>query len=149
MSGFALDIVSDMRVVLDTSVLVSAVRSPKGVSAHLVRLALLRRLEMAVSVALFLEYEAVLSRPEHLAAAGASLAEVSNLMNALAGVAVQVEVSFLWRPQLRDPDDDMVLEAAVNGQAEAIVTFNPRDFHGTRSGFGIDVLLPAECVRRI
>jgi predicted nucleic acid-binding protein len=60
-----------------------------------------------------------------------------------------IETYFLWRPQLRDPADEFVLEAAVNGQAVAIVTFNRRDFGVVRSRFGIDVLAPAEAIRSI
>jgi len=60
-----------------------------------------------------------------------------------------VETHFLWRPQLRDPADELVLEAAVNGRAEALVTFNRRDFGAVPVGFGIDVLTPAEAIRRI
>ena len=56
--------------------------------------------------------------------------------------------SFLWRPRLPDPNDDMVLEAAVNGRADAIVTFNRRDFAGVISEFGIDILTPIEILRR-
>ena len=64
-------------------------------------------------------------------------------------MAEPVETHFMWRPQLRDPADEFVLEAAVNGQAAAIVTFNRRDFGGVPAGFGIDVLTPAETIRRI
>jgi predicted nucleic acid-binding protein len=60
-----------------------------------------------------------------------------------------IETHYMWRPQLRDPADEFVLEAAVNGQAAAIVTFNRRDFGNVPATFGIDVLTPAEAIRRI
>jgi predicted nucleic acid-binding protein len=112
---------------------------------------LIRRREatMVATVALFIEYEAVLTRPEHLAAAGITVAEAENILDVLASVAEPVEPHFLWRPRLRDADDDMVLEAAVNGQAEAIATFNARDFGGVAEEFGIEVLTPSEILKRM
>lgn len=129
---------------MDTNVLVAAVRSPKGGSAEILRRALTRRLEVSCSVPLFLEYEAVLSRPEQLQAAGVSVKDVGNLLDVLAGVLHPVEIQFLWRPQLRDPADDMVLEAAVNGGAQSIVTFNHRDFLPQVLRFGVTVLTPEQ-----
>ena len=69
-----------------------------------------------------------MTRAEHLPAAKLSGGDVSVLLDAVATVCTPVPLAFLWRPTLRDPDDDMVLEAAVNGRADAIVTFNHRDF---------------------
>jgi putative PIN family toxin of toxin-antitoxin system len=137
-----------MRIVLDTSVLVAGVRSPTGASAEILRRVLQGELTMLASVPLFAEYEAVATRPDHLAAAGASRDEVVNLLDALAGWLEPVEIRFLWRPQLRDADDEMVLEAAVNGGADAIVTFNRRDFEAAAARFGLAVLLPAALLRR-
>ena len=99
-----------MKCILDTNVIVAAVRSPKGASAEILRRALLGQIKLLCSVPLFLEYEAVLKRPEHLQAAGISLRDASNLLDALAGAIEAVEIAYLWRPQLRDPADDMVLE---------------------------------------
>ncbi len=107
------------------------------------------RIAMVATVALFIEYEAVLARPEHLAAAGITVAEAENILDVLASVAEPVEPHFLWRPRLRDADDDMVLEAAVNGQAEAIATFNARDFGGVAEEFGIELLTPSEILKRM
>ena len=101
---------------------------------------------MLASVPLFFEYEAVATRSEHLAAAGAGEEDVTRLLNALASEIVPVELHFRWRPQLRDPGDELVLEAAVNGRADAIVTFNRRDF-GPASRFGIGVILPREALK--
>ncbi len=64
-------------------------------------------------------------------------------------MAQQVETHFLWRPQLRDPGDEMVLEAAVSGGVDVLVTFNRRDFRGAPAQFGIEVLLPREAILRI
>jgi predicted nucleic acid-binding protein len=88
------------------------------------------------------------TRIEHLKAARLSVADVGVLLDAVAAVAEPVRLAFLWRPVLRDIDDDMVLEAAVNGRADAIVTFNRRDFIAATEQFGIPVWLPGETVRR-
>lgn len=133
-----------MIYVLDTNVLVAAVRSPQGASAEILRRVLTERLSVLCSVPLFLEYEAVLSRPEQLQAAGVSVADVANLLDVLAGKVQRVEIAYLWRPQLRDAADDMVLEAAVNGRATAIITFNQRDFLPQTLTFGVAVLTPAQ-----
>lgn len=70
-------------------------------------------------------------------------------MDAVLALAEPVETHFLWRPQLRDPGDELVLEAAINGRAEAIVTFNRRDFGTAPTRFGVGILLPAEALRRV
>ena len=70
-------------------------------------------------------------------------------LDAVIDLVEPVEVWFLWRPQLRDPGDELVLEAAVNGRADAIATFNRRDFRPAADRFGIQILLPAEAIRRI
>ena len=133
-----------MSYVLDTNVLVAAVRSPKGASAEILRRVLAGRFNALCSVPLFLEYEAVLLRPEQLKAAGVTAGDVMNLLDVLAGKVQRVDIAYLWRPQLRDAADDMVLEAAVNGQATSIITFNQRDFLPQTLNFGIAVLTPAQ-----
>jgi putative PIN family toxin of toxin-antitoxin system len=133
-----------MKYVLDTNVIVAGVRSPSGASAEILRMALLQRIALVCSVPLFLEYEAVLKRPEQLKAAGVSEEDVNNLLNVLAGKVQEVEIAYLWRPQLRDPADEMVLEAAVNGKAGAIVTFNQRDFLPQALRFGLQVKTPSQ-----
>ena len=100
-------------------------------------------------MALALEYEATCRRVEHGVAAGLSPDQVGIFIDAVIGMAVPVETHFLWRPQLRDPADELVLEAAVNGQALAIVTFNQRDFGTVPLQFGVDVLSPVNALRRI
>ena len=77
------------------------------------------------------------------------LAEVGTVISALCAVAEPVKTRFLWRPQLRDPADEMVLEAAINGNADALVTFNQRDFSDAPGRFEIAMLSPQEALRRI
>jgi len=138
-----------MRLVLDTAVLVAAIRSDAGASRLLLVAALERRLTLLASVPLMLEYQAVLTRAEHLRAASLAASDIDVLLDAIAAVAEPVHLAFLWRPAVRDPDDDMVLEAAANGRAEAVVTFNVRDFAGVAERFGIRVLTPGEAVQRL
>ncbi len=124
-------------------------RSPAGASAALLKAARHSTLAMLASVALALEYEAICRLPEHRLAAGLDVNEVDVFIDAVLAMVEPVEVHFLWRPQLHDPADELVLEAAVNGRADAIVTFNRRDFGTAPVRFGIEVLTPAEALRRI
>jgi putative PIN family toxin of toxin-antitoxin system len=134
---------------MDTSAFIAGLRSPSGASAEILRLTLLGRTDMIVSVPLFVEYEAVAMRSEHLAAAGLSPSQVTLLLDALATRVHPIDIQFLWRPQLRDPDDEMVLEVAINGGADAIVTFNPRDFAAAPKRFCVRLLNPSQALARI
>src|SRR6266571_2810389 len=96
--------------VLDTDVLVAALRSSKGASRQLLLGALDYRFELLLSVPLVLEYEVVLTRPEHLTACGLTGGDVERILDDLASVARSVRLAFRWRPRLPDPNDDMVLE---------------------------------------
>ena len=136
-------------MVLDTDVVVAALRSPSGASARLLEAALDGTVTLLANVALVLEYEAVCTRTEHVAASGLSAKQVAIFLDAIAALAEPVESHFIWRPQLRDPADEMVLEAAVNGAAQAIVTFNRRDFGSAPARFGVEVLLPRDTLRRL
>jgi putative PIN family toxin of toxin-antitoxin system len=138
-----------MRLVLDTATMVAAIRSDAGASRRLLVGALERRLTLLASVPLMVEYQAVMTRPEHLEVSGLSGGDMNALLDAVAAVATPVRLAFLWRPMVRDPDDDMVLEAAVNGNAEAIVTFNLRDFAKVAGMFGIEVISPGEAWQRL
>ena len=136
-----------MRVVLDTDVMVAAIRSDVGASRRLLVAALQRSCTLLVSVPLVLEYEAVMTRPEHLAASRLVAADVEALLDAAVQVADPIRLAFLWRPALKDANDDMVLEAAVNGRADRLVTFNRRDFAGVGERFGVVVCAPGDAVK--
>ncbi|RUQ30837.1 MAG: putative toxin-antitoxin system toxin component, PIN family [Candidatus Competibacteraceae bacterium] len=138
-----------MRMVLDTDVVVAALRSPAGASAALLLAALDRRITLVANVPLVIEYEAVCSRAEHQQAAGVSTADAQVFLDGVAALIEPVETHFLWRPRLRDPNDEMVLEAAVNGHADLLVTFNRRDYGVIPLQFGIEVLSPRDALRRI
>jgi putative PIN family toxin of toxin-antitoxin system len=138
-----------VRLVLDTDAVVAAMRSPRGASAGILLAARQEQVRLLVSVPLALEYESVCRKAEHRLAAGLSDRQVEIFLDATIAMAEPVETHFLWRPQLRDPNDEMVLEAAVNGRADAIVTFNRRDFGSAPGRFGVEILLPREALTRI
>jgi putative PIN family toxin of toxin-antitoxin system len=135
------------RLTIDTNVLVAALRNKNGPSFALMQLVRRGFARVYCSPALFLEYEDVLKRPEQLLATGLSSADVDAVLNELAGLIIPVTTHYQWRPQLRDPADEMVLEAAVNAQAQAIVTYNLRDFSPALR-FGIPVLNPQQTFKK-
>jgi putative PIN family toxin of toxin-antitoxin system len=134
-----------VRVVLDTSVLVAAWRSRNGASYALLAHLRAGNFEIAVSVPLIVEYEAVLLR--HLQG-GLSPEDVEAFVDYLCLVAKKQHIFFLWRPFLRDPDDDMVVELAVAAQCAGIVTHNVRDFVGVEK-VGLRVFTPAEFLMKV
>lgn len=102
---------------------------------------------MVASSALYLEYEDVLTRPEQIVAHGVSADAIARFLVATAYFTDQVRVYFSYRPQLHDANDEMVLEAAINGRADAIVTHNVRDFLPAAHRFGIEVLTPRSIIK--
>ena len=100
-----------------------------------------RRVTLLLSVPLCLEYEAVLTRSEHLQATMVGAEDMRRLVASLDAVAEPVEIRFLWRPDLRDPNDAKVLEAAVNGRADWLLTFSVADL-AVAARFGINVGRP-------
>jgi putative PIN family toxin of toxin-antitoxin system len=141
--------VGNVRIVLDTNVVVAGMRSPRGASAALLLAARGGEITLLANVALALEYEAKCGLAEHRLAAGLTERQVELFVDAVLAMVEPVETHFMWRPQLRDPSDELVLEAAVNGQAEAIVTFNRRDFGDKPATFGVELWSPREALRRI
>ncbi|MGE0719780.1 MAG: putative toxin-antitoxin system toxin component, PIN family [Alphaproteobacteria bacterium] len=138
-----------MRIVLDTDVVVAALRSPAGGSAAVLRAIRRGSATMLASVPLMIEYEAICQLAVHRRAAQLDAASVAIFLDAIAALSEPVETHFRWRPQLRDPGDEMVLETAVNGRASAVVTFNSRDYGSIPSTFGIDVWTPGQTLSRI
>ena len=134
---------------LDTSVIVAALRSRTGASNALLEQVARGRPRPLVSTALFLEYEDVLKRADVRLTTGMSEEDVDGFLSALASTAEAVDVNFRWRPQLSDPKDELVLEAAVNGEADALVTHNLRDFEPATRFFGLRVLLPRDVLKEL
>ncbi len=134
---------------LDTDVIVAALRSPSGASAAILQLLDEERATLLLSVPLVLEYEAICRLPEHRIISRLSVEEVRAFVDALVEIAEPVDLHFRWRPLLPDPGDEMVLETAMNGQADLLVTFNQRDYRDVPEKFGIKVLLPRDALRRL
>ena len=144
-SGYAIVIL--VRIVVDTNVLVAAAASPDGASREVIRRCLLGRYEPLVAQALFTEYEAVLSRTDIFLRSPISSKERGVLWMAFASRCEWVRVRFLWRPNLADESDNHIVELAVAGGADAIVTHNRRDFERAELHFpGLSIVTPGELI---
>jgi putative PIN family toxin of toxin-antitoxin system len=137
-----------LRFVLDTDVIIAALRSPTGASAAILRAAYTREVQLLASTPLVLEYEAKCTDPQHYKAAAISGADAQVFVDAVAALAEPVKLHFTWRPLLWDANDEMVLETAINGRADALVTFNLRHYRTAPQRFGIEVLLPRQAIER-
>jgi putative PIN family toxin of toxin-antitoxin system len=137
------------KVVLDTSVVVAGLRTRSGAGNAVLRLIANRRLVALATPPLFLEYEDVLKRPEHRLAHGLAPDAIDEFLAELASLVEPVEVHFLWRPLIRDPSDEMVLEAAINGQADALITYNVTNFALAGERFAIPVLHTADLLKKV
>lgn len=138
-----------LRLTIDTNVVASAFRSRSGASFGLIELIRRKSVRMLATPPLFLEYEAVLKRPEQLAASGLTLTEVDTALDALAALIEPIETYLSWRPQLDDPDDEMVLEAAINSRTDALVTYNVGHFQAAARRFGMRLARPVEILREV
>lgn len=134
-----------MKIVIDTNVLVSAIRSRRGASFKLVSLLLSDKISIAISVPLVFEYEDAMKRPESSAI---TEQDIEDFVDFLCEIGHHQEIFFLWRPFLPDPSDDHVLEVAVAAGCDAIVTYNKRDFKDIER-FGLRVLDPKELLTEI
>lgn len=130
-----------MRIIIDTNVLVSALKSRQGASYLLVSLLPMKKFSIAISVPLVLEYEAVLRRGG--LSKEITQKDLSDFIDFLCSVGLRQEIFFLWRPFLSDPSDNLVLEVAVAANCDAIITYNKRHF-GNIEKFGLRVLDPKE-----
>ena len=131
-----------MRMVLDTSVLVAAARSRNGASFKLVSMLPAPEIEIALTIALYIEWQAVMTRPENLPP-GATADDALAFLRYLASIAHLQDVHFLWRPFSRDPDDDMIVECALSSGCEYIVTHNVKDFSRVEE-LNVQVITPAD-----
>jgi putative PIN family toxin of toxin-antitoxin system len=139
-----------LRCVLDTDVIIAAMRSPTGASSAILQIAAdTSQVCLLASVPLALEYEAKCLETRHWTEAQLSKEEASIFVDAVITLVEPVHMDFLWRPQLHDPADEMVLETAINGRADILVTFNLRDYGDAPARFGIQAMRPADAIRRI
>lgn len=134
------------RIVMDTNVLVSALRSRNGASFRLLTIVDSGKFEIAISVPLVLEYEAATKK--HLRASGLCASDVDAVIDYICQIAGHYKIYYLWRPFLPDPKDDMVLELAVVSKAGDIVTYNGADFKGIEK-FGLRAITPRDFLREI
>ena len=134
------------KIVLDTNVLVSGLRSRRGASFRILRSIGTGRFELAVSVPLVLEYEEVLRRQSE--ALGLTPGVIDDVLDYICSVAEHREIFYLWRPVIRDPNDDAILEVAAAARCDYIVTHNVLDFVGAEA-FDLEVIRPGEFLRRI
>lgn len=137
---------SETQVVLDTNILISALRSQRGASYKVLMLIGRANFEINLSVSLMLEYEDVAKRL--LGQIPLTESDVDDILDYLCQTANRREVFYLWRPFLKDPKDDMVLELAVSGGCEVIITYNRKDFVGIEQ-FGLEIMTPAEFLGKI
>ena len=135
-------------MVFDTSVLIAALRSGTGAAAENVRFALLKELTILMDYKLACEYRAVTLRAEHLTASGKKREETELLLDMLEAAAEPVLVIVRHRPLSPDANDDMVLDVAINGNADAIVSNNTKHFREPANRFQLDVITPAELLRK-
>lgn len=132
-------------IVLDTNVLVAALRSRRGKSSQLLRMVGQTHFRIALSVPLLLEYEDVLKRPDKVPV---SMQAIDTILDYLCSQAELQKVFFLWRPRLKDPKDDMVLELAMNAGCQVIVTHNISDFSNIQD-LGVSALTPSQFLDKL
>lgn len=136
-----------VRIVVDTNVFISALRSRKGAAFKLLSLlGQTEQFQICVSVPLILEYEGVAKR--HEAVTGLSPEDIDDIVDYICSVASRRLIFFLWRPFLKDPKDDMLLELAVESGCRYIVSYNKKDFAGAET-FNLEVLTPQEFLRKM
>lgn len=135
-----------MKFVIDTNVILSALYSRKGASHRLLNWLFRhpQRLNI-VSTPLVIEFEDVLTRPEHMQRYPLlSKQDIGLFIDDICSVSWHQSIYYLWRPYLPDPKDDMVLETAFNGRADYIITHNIRDFRGVAETFAIQPITPGD-----
>lgn len=137
-----------MRVVLDTNIFVSALRSDRGASYAVISQLPSDQFRIVLSIPLYVEYQDVLTRPEHMSGESTP-EEILAFLRYICSIARRQRIFFLWRPWLSDPKDDMVLETAVASQSRYIVTYNLRDFRGVEKHFGITPVTPGKFLHLI
>ena len=138
-----------LKIVLDTSVLIAAFRSESGAAAELLRRIFRFDFRLMLSYALLCEYRDVAFRPQQLLVSRFSPDEIDGLLSRLEDLSEALPHDQSLRPLSIDPDDDLVLEAAINGEADAIVTHNVRHLRDAATRFKIEVKTPGELLKSL
>ncbi|MBW4477438.1 MAG: putative toxin-antitoxin system toxin component, PIN family [Tolypothrix brevis GSE-NOS-MK-07-07A] len=134
------------QIVLDTNVLFAGLRSQRGASYKLLTILNDIRWQLNISTALLFEYEEILKRQQ--AQLGLSLEDIDNVIEAICSIANKRSIFYLWRPILNDPDDDFLLDLAVESQADYIITYNQKDLQPANK-FGIKVVTPKQFLQEM
>ncbi|MEW5804510.1 MAG: putative toxin-antitoxin system toxin component, PIN family [bacterium] len=134
-------------IVVDTNVLIAALKSRRGASFRLLSMIGQGKFNINLSVPLLLEYEAVAK--ELIGGTALTAEDIDDILNYICSVSKWRKIFYLWRPFLKDPKDDMVLELAVTSQCDMIITYNEKDFRNVEQYFGIRVLTPKELLLEI
>jgi putative PIN family toxin of toxin-antitoxin system len=134
------------QIVLDTNVLFAGLRSQRGASYKLLTILNDIRWQLNISTALLFEYEEILKRQQ--AQLGLSLEDIDNVIEAICSIANKRSIFYLWRPILNDPDDDFLLDLAVESQADYIITYNQKDLQAANK-FGIKVVTPKQFLQEM
>jgi|SRR3990167_1612418 len=130
-------------IVVDTNVFVAALLSAEGASREIIRRCIKKQYLPLMGVALFYEYEDLMSRSNILDKSPLSPSEVEILFNAFLSVCKWIHIYFTWRPNLRDENDNHILELAVAGNADAIITHNIKDFAKSELNFQeVEIIRP-------
>ncbi len=133
-------------IVIDTNVILSALQSNKGKSYELISKIGNDIFDFAISVPLILEYEAILKN--HLDRSIFADSDIESFIDYLCAVGIKTKIFYLWRPYLKDPFDDHILEVTIQSNAQAIVTFNKKDFREAEN-LGIKILTPKEILEEL
>ncbi|BBC22616.1 putative toxin-antitoxin system toxin component, PIN family [Pseudanabaena sp. ABRG5-3] len=137
------------RIVIDTSVLISALIGSTGASRELIRLCLQGEYQPLMGNNLFLEYESVVLREEIITQCTLTKQEIFTLLEAFMSVCQWIDIYYLWRPNLRDEADNHLIELAIAGNAQIIATKNIKDFLNSDLIFpNLSILKPEQIVRR-
>jgi putative PIN family toxin of toxin-antitoxin system len=134
------------KIVIDTKVIVSALKSRNGYSFKLLSIIDDKRFQFSISVPLILEYEDAIKREK--SKIGLNIEDISDILDYICYAGEKRTIYYLWRPYLSDPKDDMILELAVESESDIIITFNKVDFKGVDK-FGIKLITPKEFFRLI
>jgi putative PIN family toxin of toxin-antitoxin system len=135
-----------LQIVLDTNVLLAGLRSSRGASFRLLQILNDRRWQINVSVPLVLEYEEVLKRESQVL--GLTFEEIDTIVNTLCGIGHRRAIPYSWRPLSTDPDDDFLVELALNTRADYVITFNARHLKVLRT-LGFAVVTPREFLQLV
>jgi len=137
-----------IKIVVDTSVFISALISSQGSSRELIRRCLKGEYQPLMGNALFSEYESVIHRSEIIAKCPLSSEEISALLTSLMSISKWISIYYLWRPNLKDEADNHLIELAVAGNAQMIATHNIKDFKNAELLFpNLSILKPEEIIR--